>query len=66
MGTVSIGLVGVSAEELEFVVVLVIGIGTNVGKGFEPFDKGLDDGYVDLIGVDVGGTGFVTLSEVTS
>ena len=59
------GLVG-DSEEMEFVEVLVIGIGTRVGRGFEPFDKGLDDWYVDLIGVDVGGTGFVTLSEVTS
>ena len=64
MGTVSIGLVDDSEEE--FVVVLVIGIGTRVGRGFEPFDKGLDDWYGDLIGVDVGETGFVTLSEVTS
>ena len=64
VGTVSIGLVGVFKEsELG---VLVIGIGTRVGKGFEPFDKGLEDGYDDLIGVGVGKNGFVTLSEVTS
>ena len=64
VGTVSIALVGVSKEsELG---VLVIGIGTRVGKGFEPFDKGLEDGYDDLIGVGVGKNCFVTLSEVTS
>ena len=62
VGTVSIALVGVSKESG----VLVIGIGTRVGKGFEPFDKGLEDGYDDLIGVGVGKNGFVTLSEVTS
>ena len=62
VGTVSIALVGVSKESG----VLVIGIGTRVCKGFEPFDKGLEDGNDDLIGVGVGKNGFVTLSEVTS